>query len=163
MFDKFGEFDSYEELNRAADGFLAEGDLDSLKAMAEENGLSPDDTEDYISGDVDMLSTQLTAALGKIAVEEKVLKPKDIMLDWVNYIQAECMDQPELAAAVRRKGKTVKGCIGALLKWAFSHQITIDKDILDAAGVKAGKVTLGMPGYVEARKIIRKYYLGGAK
>ena len=36
MFDKFGEFDSVEELNRAAAGFLTEGDLDSLRKLAEE-------------------------------------------------------------------------------------------------------------------------------
>ena len=40
---KFGEFDSAEELNKAAEGFKNEGDLESLYALAEENGISKED------------------------------------------------------------------------------------------------------------------------
>ena len=39
-------------------------------------------------------------------------------------------------------------------------QTEIDKDILKAAGVTASRVTLGMPGLAEAKKIIKEYYLG---
>ncbi|WP_371298721.1 hypothetical protein [Schaedlerella sp.] len=39
MFDKFGEFDSYEEINELAENLFNEGDMGSLKAMAEENGI----------------------------------------------------------------------------------------------------------------------------
>ena len=39
MFDRFGEFDSYEEINEAAEGLFNEGDLESLRLMAAENGL----------------------------------------------------------------------------------------------------------------------------
>ena len=46
MFDKFGEFDSAEEINRAAAAQLKEGDLDAVKTIAEENGLDPEDAED---------------------------------------------------------------------------------------------------------------------
>lgn len=34
MFDKFGEFDSAEEINRAAAAQLKEGDLDAIKTIA---------------------------------------------------------------------------------------------------------------------------------
>ena len=37
----------------------------------------------------------------------------------------------------------------------------IDKDIIKAAGVSAGRVTLGIPGMGRSKKIIRDYYLGG--
>ena len=46
MFDKFGEFDSVEELNKAAAGLKTEGDEESLIALAEENGLTREDAED---------------------------------------------------------------------------------------------------------------------
>ena len=46
MFDKFGEFDSAEEINRAAAAQLKEGDLDAIKTITEENGLDPEDAED---------------------------------------------------------------------------------------------------------------------
>ena len=39
MFDKFGEFDSCEELNRAAAAQFKEGDDEALIALAEENGI----------------------------------------------------------------------------------------------------------------------------
>ena len=38
MFEKFGEFDSYEEINRVAKAQLEEGDLEAIKTIAEENG-----------------------------------------------------------------------------------------------------------------------------
>ena len=57
----------------------------------------------------------------------------------------------------------MKGCIAALLKWSFSNQQKIDKDILKAAGVSDGRVTLGIPGMARAKKIITDYYMGGEK
>lgn len=39
MFEKFGEFDSCEEINMAAQGLYEEGDIKSLRALAKENGL----------------------------------------------------------------------------------------------------------------------------
>ena len=65
-----------------------------------------------------------------------------------------------IALAVRRKGKTLKGCIGKLLEYSFSNAVTVDKDIIKAAGVKASKVTFGVPGMGKAKKIIREYYMG---
>lgn len=50
MFEKFGEFDSYEEINRAAKAQLEEGDLEAIKTIAEENGLDPEDAEDFCTG-----------------------------------------------------------------------------------------------------------------
>ena len=38
LFHDFGEMGSAKELNLCADGFREEGDLDSLKAFAVENG-----------------------------------------------------------------------------------------------------------------------------
>ena len=105
MFDKFGEFDSAGELNEAAAGQLAQGDLTALYELAEENGIEKPDAEDYINGDVAELATPLMAALGKIDVETKELKPVEIVEDWVNYIREYTTEHPEMAAAVRKKGK----------------------------------------------------------
>ena len=160
MFDKFGEFDSYAEINLAAKGFLEEGDFESIKELAKENGIDEMDADDYIDGIVPELCNELMAAIGKIEIECKELQPKEIMEDWVEYIKVQCMDKRTMAAAVRTKGKNLKGCIAELLKWSFSNQIAIDENIKKAAGVSAGKVTLGIPGIRTAKKIIDKYYLG---
>ena len=50
MWDKFGEFDSWEEINRAAKAQLEEGDMDAVRAIAEENGIDPEDAEDFCTG-----------------------------------------------------------------------------------------------------------------
>ncbi len=161
MWDKFGEFDSWEEINKAAEGQKEEGDKEALKELAEENGIDIEDAEDYFDNVIPELCNPLIAALGKIKVEEEDLKPKDIMVDWINYIRTLCSSDKNICMAVRKKDKSLKGCIGALLKWSFDHQQNVDKDIIKAAGVKTGKVTLGVPGMREAHKLIKEYYLGG--
>ncbi len=158
MFDKYGEFNSSQELNAAAAGQLKEGDTAALFELAEENGIDKEDVRDYIDGAVSELATPLMAALGKIKVETDELKPVEIVEDWVNYITAQCTEHPEMAEAVRKKGKSIKGCIGKLLEWSFKNSYAVDKDIVRTAAVNA-TVKMGIPGMARAYKIIREYYL----
>lgn len=160
MFDKFGEMNSYKEINELADNLFNEGDQESLKEMAKENGIMQEFVEMYLQGDIPVLCDPLTAALGKIDVEAEELKPKEIMEDWVEYLRGQCMENEILAHQVRKKGKSLKGCIAALLKWSFANQIPVGQDILKEAGVEAGRVTLGIPGMARAKKIITEYYMG---
>ena len=163
MFDKFGEMDSADEINELAENLLNEGDIDSLEAMAKENGIPMEYVLAYKEGEIPFICDDMTAALGKIDVEVAELKPKEIMEDWVEYLRGQCMENELLAFNVRKKGKSLKGCIAALLMWSFKNQQTVDKDIIKAAGVSAGKVTLGIPGMARAKQIITDYYMGGAK
>ena len=160
MFDKFGEFDSAEEINKTAEGLFNEGDSTSLYEMAKENGIEKEYVDMYLAGDIPALCDVLTAALGKIDVEVADLKPKEIMEDWVEYLRGQCMENEILAFSVRKKGKSLKGCIAALLMWSFKNQQPIDKGIVKAAGISAGKVTLGIPGMGRAKELIRDYYMG---
>ena len=50
MFEKFGELNSFEEINELAENLFNEGDTDSLKTMAKENGIPEDCTEMYLRG-----------------------------------------------------------------------------------------------------------------
>jgi hypothetical protein len=159
MFEKFGEFDSAEELNRAAAGQKEQGDLEALIALALENGLDREDAEDYMACDVEELVNPIMAALGKIRVESEALQPKEIMEDWVDYIRMQCADKPELAERVRMRGKSLKGCIAALLKWSYKNAYAIPDDISKAAGIKDANVKLGIPGMGRAKKIIEDYYM----
>ena len=70
MFDKFGEFDSWEELNKAAEGQKDQGDSKALLELAKENGIDEEDARDYLEGFSDSLCTQVTATLGKLEVEK---------------------------------------------------------------------------------------------
>lgn len=163
MFDKFGELNSCEEINELAENLFNEGDIDSLKVMAKENGIQEDFVEMYLQGDIPVLCDALTAALGKIDIEAAELKPKEIMEDWVEYLRGQCVEDDTLARQVRKKGKNLKGCIAALLSWSFKNQQTINEDIIKKAGVTAKKVTLGIPGMGRAKQIIKDYYMGGAE
>lgn len=160
MFDKFGEFDSAEEINETAAGLLKEGDLEGLREMAKENGFDEDDVQDYIDGIYPELANAYTAAWNKLEVEMKELKVCEIMEDWVEYIRIKMEEEEEMQRAIRKKGKSLQGCIAALMKWGFKHQYPISNEIMKETGVTASKVTLGIPGMGTAKKVITKYYLG---
>lgn len=159
MFEKFGEFNSAEEINMSAEGLLKEGDLESLKILAQENGIDVEDAEDYADGCMDKLVNPLMAAYGKLDVESKELNVYEIMADWIQYIRVRCSEDEKMALAVREKGKSLKGCIAEILKWSFKNQYEVPKDILQAAGVNAGRCTLGIPGMARVKEIITGYYL----
>lgn len=159
MFEKFGEMGSYEEINELAENLFNEGDTDSLWEMARENGILKEFVEMYLQGDTPQLCDAMTAAIGKLELEAEELKPQEIMEDWLEYIKCNCMEDERLALAVRKKDKSLEGCIAALLKWSFANQQPIPDKIKKAAGITAGKVTLGIPGMGRAKKIIREYYL----
>lgn len=161
---KFGEFDSAEEINKTAEGLKAEGDKESLKALADENGLAmeAEDIDDYMAGAFQKFCTPIQAALGKLDIEKKDLAPEGIMIDWVGYVELLVGDSEDFAKNVKRKGKSLRGCIAALLKYSFEHQWKVPDDIVKTAGVNAGRVTLGEPAMFEAKNIIRDYYrIGG--
>lgn len=158
MFEKYGEFDSYSEINEAAAGQLAEGDHKAILEIARENGIDEEDAQDFIDGLVEELVNPVMAANGKLDIEAAKLKPEEIMEDWLTYIRLRCLEDEEMALAVRRKGKSLKGCLSALLKWSFQNAKTVDEDIAKAAGITAC-VKLGIPGMGRAKEIITKYYL----
>ena len=163
MFDKFGEMGSYTEINELAANLLKEGDTDSLKELAKENGIPDDYAEMYLEDAIPTLCDSTSAAIGKIDVECRELKPKELILDWVEYIKGLCMENEMIAHQVRKKGKTLQGCIAVLLAYSFKNQITVNKEIVKAAKVSAGKVTFGVPGMAKAKELIRNYYLGGTR
>lgn len=159
MFEKFGEFDSFEEINRAAQAQLDEGDLDAIKVIAEENGLEAEDAEDFCTGAMDVLTTPVMAACGKLDIEAKELRVDGLLEDWKNYIMQMCMEDIELSICIRKKGKRLEECLGEILKFAFTAKKQISNKIVTAAGLKP-PIYLGVPGKAEAKKIIRKYYVG---
>lgn len=164
MFDIFGEFNSAEEINEAAAAQLAEGDVEAIMTIARENGIDADDAQDYIDGATGELCSPLMAAFGKIDVETEELQPKEIIVDWINYIKKRCTESGDMTRAVRKSGRSVKGCIGALLKWSFNNAYAVDKDIIHLSGIKGtSSVKMGIPGMATAYKLIDEYYLGGDK
>lgn len=127
MFDKFGEFDSFEELNKAAEGLLKEGDLESLRELAAENGIDKEDAEDYIEGFVPELATLYSAAFGRLAIEQKEIDkisslvermPLQVILTMTKGMATE----ETMAAAVMKKGKRISEIYKAMRDEAQKHK-----------------------------------------
>ena len=163
MYDKFGEMSSYTEINELAENLANEGDIESLREMAKENGIPEDFVDLYLEGEIPKLCDALIAAVGKLEVEAADLKLMGLMKDWVEYIKGLCMENEMIAHQVRKAGKSLKGCMAVLLKYSFENRVTVDKKIVQEAGIKAGRVDSGIPGMAEAKKMIKDYYLGGTK
>lgn len=59
MFEKFGELNSFGEINELAENLFNEGDTESLRAMAKENGIQSDFVDMYLQGEIPVLCDQL--------------------------------------------------------------------------------------------------------
>lgn len=167
MFDRFGEFDSEEEINRAAEKLKEAGDTEGLLALAEENGIDKEDTQAYIDGEEEALCNRVMAAMGKLAVEEKDLEIKGILSDWTGYIKEMCISETGMAAAVRKKGRRLSECMAMLIQFAFENKVQVSDKIVSITKVTVnGKkeamrrpLYLGFPNRAEARRLIKEYYL----
>ena len=162
IFTKYGEFNSADEINEAVKNQLANGDIEAIKEIAEENGIDPDDAEDFITGGWDRICSPTSAALGKINVESEAMQITGIMKDWIRYIQMCISESQEFAVAVRSKGKSLAGALGAILKESEKLMADVDEAILKAADIHfGGQVKFGIPEEAKVREIVKKYYLGG--
>ena len=176
MFGKFGEFNSAEEINRKAEELFNMQDLDGIRALAAENGIPHEYAQAYCEGDLPELCDRLTAAVGKLEVEEQEIVMVGVMEDWLNYIQAQCMEDEQMATAVRKKGRNLVDCLGKILLWSLMNQKKVDKGVLASAEkqIKEQKIALnkygmqpgwlqytsiGIPNMSTARQLIREYYL----
>lgn len=168
MFDKFGEFDSAEELNNAAAAKLAAGDTEAVTALALENGIDREDAEDYIGGTVPELATPKMAAIGKLEKEAADTGIKGILSDWKNTLLMECRENEGFARAVRKKGKTLAEFMSILIAFSFENKVQVSDKIVNITKVTVnGKkeamrkpLYLGVPTQAEVKRMARKYYMG---
>ena len=165
MFDKFGEFDSAEEINRAAAAQRAEGDIEAVMKIAEENGIDKEDAQDYADGIVEELTTPLLAALGRLAVESRELKLAGVLIDWTDELKTMCTESPEFALAVRRKGKDLAGYIALTAEAGYEHRAVVDKRIVEKTTtirqiMGSHEFAIGIPDKKTRRELAEKYYLG---
>lgn len=164
MYEKFGEFDSFEELNRAAAAQKAEGDEEALFALAQENGLGKEDVEDYLDGIVEELATVYMAAIGKLELEKEDLNLGGVLSDWVDELMEMCMESQELAAAVRKKGKDLAGYIAATADSGWKNRVIVDKRIVNKTKevkkiIGTHEFAIGIPDRKTRRELARAYYL----
>lgn len=167
MFERFGEYDSAEQINKKAEKLKTAGDMASVMTLAEENGIDREDAQDYIDGLEGQMCNAVMAALGKLSVEEKDLDIKGIMSDWTGYIKEMCVAEEGMATAVRKKGKKLSECMARLIRHAFENKVQVSDKIVDITKVtvygreeKMRKpLYLGIPNRAEVRKIAKEYYM----
>lgn len=164
MFDKFGEFDSHEEINRAAAAQRQQGDEEALILLAQENGIDREEAEDYYDGTVDTLTTPVTAAIGKLTIESADLKLGGVLLDWVEELRIMCLESDTFARAVRRKGKDLAGYIAATAEEGYKNRAVVDRRIVDKTQqVKKilgnHEFAIGIPDKRTRRRLAEQYYM----
>lgn len=166
MFDKFGEFDSYIELNKAAAAQRAEGDEEALILLALENGLDREDAEDYMDGCVDELCNMTMAAVGKLSVEMEALKLEKVLKDWAEELKSWCIDDYVIAEGVRRKGKRLAQYIALLASDGFKNKATVSKEIVNLCSKEIKQIVgnhefaIGIPDKATRHRIAEEYYGG---
>ena len=164
MFDKFGEFNSYEELNRAAAAQKAEGDEEALLALAEENGIDKEDAEDFMDDCVEELCNLSMAAIGKLKVEIASLKLEKVLKDWAEELQSWCIENEQLAAGVRKKGKSLAEYMAQLVSAGFKNKATVSKSIVALCDKEIKQIVgnhefaIGIPDKAERKQIAEGYY-----
>lgn len=108
MFDRFGEFNGLEELNRAAAGLKDEGDRESLLALAEENGIDSGDAVDYWNGDMKSLAAGTSAAMGRIHVLQKESKiPEEARAVIYGMAETMCVGDEAVQRKIMKKGARI--------------------------------------------------------
>lgn len=133
MFGRFGLLKSVEELNAAAEGFLKEGDTESLALLAEENGIDEEDAEDYGDGLTEEFATQTAAAIGRLKVirREKINKERNSRYrqnqTYILQIIKGMLSEPEVAAGIMERENIIQDTVEALKK--HSVQTGTDEDM----------------------------------
>lgn len=116
MYEKFGNFDSAEEINACAEGLLASGNEGKLIELARENGIPEVFAEDYKNGASEEFVDWLNAAIGKLDVEaaahEDKYVPAKPVADYLKSLCTEC----QFALKVRRRTKSMDGCMAYIEK-----------------------------------------------
>ncbi len=165
MYDKFGEFDSVEELNRAAEAQKREGDKQALIILAAENGIDKEDAEDFYEECTEELATPLMAAVGKLNLEKNDLKLQHILSDWADEIIDMCMENEDLCKAVKKKGKDLAGYIALTAENGYVNRAIVDKRIVERTTtikkiIGAHEFSIGIPDKKTRKELVTKYYLG---
>lgn len=113
MFEKFGEFDSYQEINQKAEELFNAGNYNDIILLAEENGIPKDYADMYIEGEIMELCDATIAAIGKLEIEmqqdiktDKNIRPKhaEIVMGYLKYLAG----QEDMAVNIRKSGKRAK-------------------------------------------------------
>nr|DAE11050.1 MAG TPA: PcfK-like protein [Myoviridae sp. ctzwE5] len=150
MFEMFGEMETAEEINAVARSLKEEGERENLDKLCAENGIDAELAEMFWDGEIDFVTDQLMAAVGKLDMEVKEAKGQNGYLESIaNFLKAEAEKDKDLAIAIRKKGKKLTDSYKAVENEARKRKksgsncvVMRDKDVFE---------------------IVEKYYKEGAR
>ena len=129
---------------------MNEGDMESIRELAKENGIDAEDAEDYIAGDMQEFVTVSGAAFGRMSIEEKEAKANkgEEMVVRVIFSMARSMCLKEsFCSLVVRKGKRLMDVYQIMRNEAQKH--------------KSNSVAVCCGTDRELENLITEYYTGG--
>lgn len=168
LYAKFGEFDSAEEINRAALAQISQGDHEAVKAIAKENGIDEMDAQDFIDGIYPELCGPFTAAVGKLEVEAEALGLPMVMQLWADHIKGMLAsdDDDSLKKGIRRKGKNMAELFGKLIVETSCTRKNTPSEIVAAARKIDSSIPSTLPiGDISKKRfeeVVREYYIDPA-
>ena len=163
LFEKFGEFDSAEEINRAVAAQKSQGDIEAIKVIAIENGIDEMNVQDFIEEAWDKLCSPFEAAMGKLDVEAAALDlPASLQL-WVDYIRTMANTNTDVMIGIRRKGKDLVSLLAKLIVETSKSRMYVPQDVVNAARKLDRSIPSTLPiGDITKKRlaeIIKEYYI----
>lgn len=174
LYEKFGEFDSAEEINRAALAQISQGDYEAVKTIAKENGIDEGEAQDFLEGIYPELCGPFSAAVGKLHVEAEALGLPMTMQLWVEHIilmMEKDLDLEDrlgevLMKGIRRKGKNMAELFGKLIVETSRTRKNTPSEIVAAARKIDSSIPSTLPiGDISKKRfeeIVREYYIDPA-
>lgn len=148
MFDVFGEMETAGEINAVARSLKEEGEKEQLEKLCQENGLDEEITEMFWNGEIDFVTDDLMAAVGKLDMEIKEAKEKDLAEGIADYLKVQAEKDENFARKIRKKGKHLQKAMDLARK--------------EAERRRNGKTCVCLPPRV-VFKIAKDYYEGRNK
>lgn len=150
MFEIFGEMETAEEINDVARSLKEEEEKENLEKLCAENGIDAELAQMFWDGEIDFITDQLMAAVGKLDMEVKEAKGQNGYLESIaNFLKAEAEKDEKIAIAIRKKGKKLTDSYKAAENEARKRKksgsncvVMRDKDVFE---------------------IVKKYYKEGAR
>ena len=165
MWDRFGQFGSAEEINRAAAAQKEEGDEEALVALALENGLDREDAEDYMDGATNKLCTPLSAAVGKLRMEAEYLELKNELAELYEEIVTVLFSNDKrdfIVHGIMRKDRSLAGYLAKVIDKGYEKAVTPNREILDKVTAipqqYRSQMKTGMPSKADRWAIMQEYY-----
>ncbi len=140
---------------------------EDMKPIAEASGLDILDLEDAKAATEEGIEpltiiTPYFVAEAKLKVESakyNLNMQASILQDWIEYTKKIALESEDVARKICDKSKNLDDCLAKLIEYSFTNAFAIPPEIAKKAIPNApGKITLGIPNMLEAKRIITAYY-----